>query len=136
MPSSSIHTQELALRNAYAKEDAERCAAHHLNLANQLEYGGADLATVIAHRLAGGIICFQADSSLLTTVLGDLAMSFVQFAPRQPPLPDTFDDLCRVVERVEGVRLAALVERLAQGGGADGDEALHAVAGMARTMAG
>lgn len=136
MSTSSVHTQELALRNAYAQGDAERCAAHHLNLANHLEYSGAEPAIVIAHRLAGGVICFQTGSDLLMAVLGDVAMSFVQFAPRQPPLPDTFDDLRRIVEQVQGVRLAELVASLAQDGGADGDEALHAVTGMARSMAG
>ena len=36
-PSSPIRTQEIALRNAYAEGDPQRCAAHHLNLANQQE---------------------------------------------------------------------------------------------------
>lgn len=131
-----MRTQEIALRNAYAGGDPDRCAAHHLNLANQLEHAGADPSTYLAHRLAGGILRFQSDSDRYTDALGDLAMSFVRFAPRRPPLPDSFDELCRIVELVEGVRLRALAADLAQQGGADGDEALHAVAGMARYMAG
>lgn len=133
---SAVRTQEIALRHAYAANDPERCAAHHLNLANQLEHAGAEPSTFLAHRLAGGILRFQTGSDQYTEALGDLAMSFVRFAPHRPPLPDTFDELCQIVAQVDGVRLAEMVEQLGQGGGADGDEALHAVAGMARYMAG
>lgn len=136
LPTSPIHTQELALRNAYAEGDAERCAVHHLNLANQVEYGGGATSVYLAHRLAGGVILFQADSPLLGDALGDLAMSFVRFAPRQPPLPREFDDLCAAVETVEGVRFRALTTALGQDDAADGEEAMHAVTGMARNMAG
>lgn len=131
-----VRVQEIALRNAYAAGDPERCAAHHLNLANQLEHAGADPLLYIAHRVAGGVLRFQLDSDAYPEALGELALSYVRFAPRRPPLPDTFDELCRLVEQVEGVRFRAMVEQLGQGGGADGDEAMHAVAGMARYMAG
>ncbi|MCB0251533.1 MAG: hypothetical protein KDI07_23385, partial [Anaerolineae bacterium] len=104
LPLDPIHTQEIALRNAYGEGDAERCAVHHLNLANQLEHAGGDLKTLLAHRLAGGVILFQADSPLLTDALVNLAMSFVRAAPRQPPLPREFDDLCALVEAVDGVQ--------------------------------
>jgi hypothetical protein len=63
-------------------------------------------------------------------------LSFVDYAPRRPPLPRTFDALCEIVEQVPGVQLRQMAETLAAGGGADGDEALHAVAGMAKYMAG
>ena len=136
LPLDPIHTQEIALRNAYGEGDAERCAVHHLNLANQLEHAGGDLKTLLAHRLAGGGILFQADSPLLTDALVNLAMSFVRAAPRQPPLPREFDDLCALVEAVDGVQFRALVDGLHADGAADGDEAMHAVAGIARSMAG
>ncbi|MCB0257443.1 MAG: hypothetical protein KDI55_27280, partial [Anaerolineae bacterium] len=64
-----IQTQEFALKTAYAEGDAERCAVHHLNLANQLEHAGGTLEKLLAHRLAGGVILFQADSPLLTDAL-------------------------------------------------------------------
>ena len=136
LPQDPIDTQEIALRNAYGEGDAERCAVHHLNLANQLEHAGGDLKTLLAHRLAGGVILFQADSPLLTDALVNLAMSFVRAAPRQPPLPREFDDLCALVEAVDGVQFRALVDGLHADGAADGDEAMHAVAGIARSMAG
>ena len=135
-PQDPIDTQEIALRNAYGEGDAERCAVHHLNLANQLEHAGGDLKTLLAHRLAGGVILFQADSPLLTDALVNLAMSFVRAAPRQPPLPREFDDLCTRVEAVDGVQFRALVAAFHAEGAADGDEAMHAVAGIARSMAG
>ena len=135
-PPSPIQTQEIALRNAYAEGDAERCAVHHLNLANQLEHAGGEQQTLLAHRLAGGVILFLADSPLLADALANLAMSYVYFAPRQPPLPREFDHLCAVVEAVDGVQFRALVTAMHQDGAADGDEAMHAVAGIARTMAG
>ena len=136
LPQDPIDTQEIALRNAYGEGDAERCAVHHLNLANQLEHAGGDLKTLLAHRLAGGVILFQADSPLLTDALVNLAMSFVRAAPRQPPLPREFDDLCTRVEAVDGVQFRALVAAFHADGAADGDEAMHAVAGIARSMAG
>ena len=135
-PSSPIRTQEIALRNAYAEGDPQRCAAHHLNLANHQEAANGEPTTFLAHRLAGGVLLFQIGSDLYADALGDLAMSFVRFAPSKPPLPDTFDELVTIVESVDGVHFRALVDQLSQDGGADGDEAVHAVAGMAGLMAG
>jgi hypothetical protein len=131
-----VHAQAIALYNAYAEGDPERCAVHHLNIANQLEHGGGDPAIFLAHRLAGGAILFQADSPLLADALGELALSFARAAPRKPQLPATFEELCRLVESVDGVHFRALSEALGQDGGAGGDEAMHAVIGMARAMAG
>jgi hypothetical protein len=45
------------------------------------------------------------------------------------------DALTAIVEQVEGVRFLAMTERLSLDGGASGDEALHAVIGIARIMA-
>lgn len=135
-PSFAVRTQEIALRTAYAEGDPERCAVHHLNLANHQEAAGGDPTTFLAHRLAGGVVLFQTGSDLYTDALGDLALSFVRFAPRKPPLPDSFDELAAIVETIDGVRFRSLVDQLSQDGGADGDEAMHAVVGMARVMGG
>jgi hypothetical protein len=135
MPNTPIHTQQLALCNAYAAGDPLRCAAHHLNLANQMEAAGGEPSTALAHRAAGAVLLFQAGGDLLPDALGSLAMSFVQHAPRKPPLPDDFDALMAIVEQVEGVRLQEMAQQLSLDGGASGDEALHAVVGMARYMA-
>lgn len=135
MSDTPIRTQQLALRNAYAAGDPLRCAAHHLNLANQMEAAGGEPSTALAHRAAGAVLLFQADGDLLPDALGSLAMSFVQHAPRKPPLPDDFDALVAIVEQVAGVRLQQIAQQLSLDGGASGDEALHAVVGMARYMA-
>lgn len=131
----SIRTQHSALRNAYTADDPLRCAAHHRNLANQLEAAGGEPSTFLAHRVAGAVLLFQADGDLLPDALGDLAMSFVRFAPHQPPLPDSFDELVAIVELVDGVRFHQMTARLSLDGGAGGDEATHAVIGMAQAMA-
>ena len=135
MPDTPIRTQQLALRNAYAAGDPLRCAAHHLNLANQVEAVGGEPSIAPAHRVAGAVLLFQADGDLLPDALGNLALSFVQHAPRKPPLPDDFDALVAIVEQIEGVRFQEMTQQLSLDGGASGDEALHAVVGMARYMA-
>lgn len=135
MPDTPIQIQQHALRNAYAADDPLRCAAHHLNLANQMAAAGSEPSTYLAHSVAGAVLLFQAGGDFLPDSLGQLAMSFVQHAPRKPPLPDDFDTLASIVEQVEGVRFRAMTDRLSLDGGASGDEALHAVVGMARFMA-
>ncbi len=135
MIDTPVRTQKLALRNAYAVGDPLRCAVHHLNLANQMETAGGEPSTVLAHRVAGAVLLFQADGDQLPAALGSLAMSFVQHAPRKPPLPDDFDALAAIVEQIDGVCFQRLAQRLSLDGGASGDEALHAVVGMARYMA-
>ncbi len=135
MPDTPIRTQQLALRSAYAAGDPLRCAAHHLNLANQMAAAGSEPSTHLAHCVAGAVLLFQTGGDLLPDSLGQLAMSFVQHAPRRPPLPDDFDALVAIVEQVEGVHLQLMAQQLSMDGGAGGDEALHAVVGMARLMA-
>jgi hypothetical protein len=135
MHDTPIRTQQLALRNAYAAGDPLRCAAHHLNLARQMEAAGGEPSTYLAHCVAGAVLLFQSGGDLLPDSLGQLAISFVQHAPRKPPLPGDFDALAAIVEQVEGVRFETMTEALSLDGGASGDEALHAVVGMARTMA-
>ncbi len=135
MTATPIDTQQRALAHAYAAGDPLRCAVHHLNLANQMEAAGGEPSTALAHRVAGAVLLFQAGGDLLPDALGSLAISFVQHAPRKPPLPDDFDGLAGIVEQVDGVDFRTLTEQLSLDGGAGGDEALHAVAGMARYMA-
>lgn len=135
MPEPAIRTQQLALRNAYSADDPARCAAHHLNLARQMEAAGEAPAVYLAHCLAGAVLLFQSDDELLPNALGQLAMGFVQHAPRKPPLPGDFATLTALVEQVDGVRFRAMTERLSLNGGASGDEAQRAVAGLARLMA-
>ncbi|MFZ2488063.1 MAG: hypothetical protein WAZ19_08050 [Anaerolineae bacterium] len=133
---SAIQTQQLALRNAYLADQPQHAAIHHLNLANQLAALDADPAVWLEQQVAGTILLFQADSDLLPDALGNLALVYVQFAPRKPPVPRTFDALANTIDQVDGLAFRRMTERLAENGGASGDEALHAVLGLAATMAG
>lgn len=132
---SSIQIQQAALRQAYLSGDVFHCAAHHLNLASQLQAAGYAPALWLAHQAAGTVLLFQADSEFLPEALGRLALVFVDLAPHRPPIARDFASLVDLVEKTEGVEFAALVRRLGQDGGADGDEALHAVLGLAQSMA-
>jgi hypothetical protein len=130
----AIERETAALQRAYRAGDGENCGALHHNLSVQQEQAGVLPSTYLAHRLAGGILFFQAGSSWLPDSLGDLAMTFLEFWP-SPPFPSSFDQLCRSVEVLEGIRFRVLVESLAEEGGAGGEEAFHAVLGMARRIA-
>jgi hypothetical protein len=80
------------------------------------------------------VVSLQSGSGHLTTVLSNLAIYFAQFAPEPPPVPASFDELCTIVEQVEGVRFRELFERLPRRV-ASGDEALQAVVALAMEQA-
>jgi len=127
----AIAFEETALRYKYLGGDPEDCAISHFNLANDLMRGGGPPAAALAHRLAAGVIRFQTGSGRLTSTLGGLALHFAEFAPKPPPLPASFDDLCRLVEEVEGVRFRELLERLPPRAGT-GEEVLRQVVTLAQ----
>lgn len=131
----AVERETAALQRAYLVADPENCGALHHNLSIYQEQAGFPPTTYLAHRLAGGILFFQAGSSWLPESLGDLAMSFLEFWP-SPPFPRSFDELSRAVQVAKGINFRLLVESLAEEGGADGAEAFHAVLGMARRIAG
>lgn len=133
---SAVYTQQLALRRAYLAGEPQHAAIHHLNLANQLAAIDADPAVWLEQQVAGTILLFQADSDLLPDALGNLALVYVKFAPQKPPVPRTFDALANSIDQVDGFSFRRMTEQLAENGGASGDEALHAVLGLAATMAG
>lgn len=136
MIDTSISIQQRALANAYAAGDSYAAAIHHLNLANHMAVAGAPPADWLAQQVAGTVLLFQADSELLPDALGNLAMIYVQHAPRRPPAPRTFAALVEAIGRPAGASFYQLSQQLGGDGGADGDEALHAVLGLAQTMAG
>ena len=116
----AVRFEEVALGYTYQAGEPETCAITHHNLAISLERQGADPATVLAHRLAAAVICYQTQSGGLATTLRNLANSDL------PPAPPTFADVAQRVEAVEGVRFRALFERLPRTA-PDGDAALAAV---------
>jgi len=130
----AIAFSETALRYTYLAGDPEDCAISHHNLSIYLKRAGQDRKTYLAHRLADGVIRFQTGSGgLLATTLWTLAIDFAQFAPDPSPLPASFDELCRIVEAVEGVRFRELFERLPRRA-ASGDEALREVLRLAQEI--
>lgn len=134
--SAAIELQQAALTNAYRAGDVEHCIVHHLNLSNHLQFAGAEPATVLIHRLAAAVLSFQSGSQMLNIALGALAESLAQAAPGRLSLPDSFTALCRELEAGAGVALEPVAAKLADDGGASGEEAFRAVIGLARRMLG
>ncbi|NVM26698.1 MAG: CHAT domain-containing protein [Desulfobacterales bacterium] len=126
----AIAFSETALRYTYLAGDPRDCAISHHNLSNYLERAGEKPRVAIAQRLAAGVIRFQTGSGMLATTLRNLAIDFAEFAPDRPPRPESFEELCRMVEAVEGVRFRELFERLPRRA-ASGDEALQEVVRLA-----
>ena len=117
---TAVRFEELALGYKYQHGDPEGCAVSHHNLANYLEREGDDLARALAHRLADATIMVQTRSGGLSTTLHNLRHVNL------PPAPPPFAEVVAQVERVPGVRFAALCERLPPTF-ADGDAALAEV---------
>lgn len=124
-PAEAVALSRTALRYKYLAGDPATCAISHFNLSNHLNATGAAPEVVLAHRAAAALLRYQigADAELATT-LRSLAGSFRSAAPGRPPVPASFDALCRVVEQVEGVRFRELFERLPQRA-TTGDECLR-----------
>jgi tetratricopeptide (TPR) repeat protein len=130
----SIHYQKTALRYVYLASEPESCAISHSNLANYLMLGGQDPRAVLAHRLAAAIIELQTSAGRLANTLDALFRHLASFVPDPPPLPADFDELCDIVEQVEGVRFRQLFSRLPCYGAPTGDAALQTVLELARTQ--
>jgi len=116
----AVRFQQIALGYSYQAGQPEDCAISHNNLAEYLKRHGADPASVLAHRLAAAAIRIQIQSGLLPTTLRNLANSAL------PAAPPAFAEVVARVEAIEGVRFAALFERLPRTA-PDGDAAIAAV---------
>jgi len=129
----AIAFSDTALRYSYLAGAPEDCAIGHFNLGELLMRGGGSPEPALAHRLAAGVIDFQSGSGHLLSTRPTLAQHLASFAPDPPPLPASFDELCRMVEAVEGVRFRELFERLPRRA-ASGDEALWEVVRLAQEI--
>jgi hypothetical protein len=117
---AAVAFQEVALGYNYQAGVPASCAISHNNLANFLMRQGAELATVLAHRLAAAAIALQMQSGQLPSRVHNLANSDL------PPTPLAFAEVAQRVEAIEGVRFRALFERLPRTA-PDGDSAIAAV---------
>jgi tetratricopeptide (TPR) repeat protein len=128
----SIRNEQAALRYKYHASDPGGCATSHFNLATYLMRGGSDAQEALAQRLAAAVIRFQTSEGRLAGTLQALSAHLASFSPDPPPLPASFDELCEIVERVEGVRFRELFSRLSTDNAATGDEALQKALELAR----
>ncbi len=136
MTDTSILIQQHGLAHAYAAGDARAAAIHHLNLSRHMAAAGAEPTAWLAQQVAGTVLLFQADSDLLPDALGNLAMVMLHYAPRRLPASRTLTALSESLGEPAGTAFQQLSAELGSNGGADSDEALHAVLGLAQTMAG
>jgi hypothetical protein len=123
----SIRFIKIGLRYQYLVGNTENISLCHSSLADYL--GEDDLDDALAHHLAAGIIRYWTNSGLLPLTLQKLSFDLAQFAPKT--LPNDFDQLCIIVEKVEGVRFRELFHRLV-GPKTDGDHVMGIVIKMAK----
>jgi len=128
----SVRYEQTALRYTYHAGEPGDCAASHFNLAHYFMRSGEQPRAALAHRLACAVIEFQTASGGLAMTLRALSRHLASFSHGAPPLPANFDELCDLVEQVEGVRFRALFSRLPANRAATGDEALQKVLELAR----
>ena len=130
----AIPYEQTALRYKYHAREPVSCAVSHFNLAVYLRRSGEDPRAALAHRLAAALIWFQTSDGRLPGTLQALSRHLASFSPDAPPLPSNFDELCEIVEEVEGVRFRDLFSRLPTDNATTGDEALQKVLELARSQ--
>jgi endonuclease/exonuclease/phosphatase (EEP) superfamily protein YafD len=97
-----------ALRYKYAIGDPDSIAVSHNNLANYLTRYGGDRWQMWAHRIAAAVIAYQTGTGLLSGRVDAIAAVL----PQDELTPWTFARVCEVVEQVDGVHLAEMLDRL------------------------
>jgi hypothetical protein len=133
-PDRAIAHEQTALRYSYLTGDPGDCSISHFNLANYLVRGGGSPESALDHRLASAIIFLQTGDGRLPFTIEALSRHLASFDPNPPPVPASFAELCRIVERVEGVKFRELFARLPTTRAATGDDALRMVLEMARSV--
>ena len=121
-----------ALRYKYAAAGPEDCAISHNNLANYLIKSGAAPAAALAHRLAANLIGALMGSGHAQEFLRNLALDIRDLGVTDvgAAMPGSVDEVIRLAEAEEGVRLQDLLAALNRDG-VDLDELLQAVTAAA-----
>jgi tetratricopeptide (TPR) repeat protein len=127
----AVRHESAALRYSYSVLAPGDCWISHFNLANYLMRNNADASDALAHRFASALISYQMNDGRLPSTLRAVTRHLVQASPSD--VPASFDEVCALVERTEGVRFSELFSRLPQRA-ASGDEALQAVLEVARAL--
>ncbi|TVZ98013.1 CHAT domain-containing protein [Streptomyces sp. BK340] len=128
---AAIALQRDALRLTYTTGDITTIGVGHHNLANFLDRYTHETDQAWAHRLAGAVIVYQTNSGLLHGQLATIAR--LLHRSDVPPLPASFDQVCAMVDQIDGVHLAALSARLPRRA-ADEQAALDEVLALARAI--
>ena len=124
----AVRLNVAGLRLAYSAAELSHIAGSHFNMADSLNGYGGDPEEALAHRLAAAIIMYQTGNGRLEVVLDSLISDRVE---REAVGPESWDQLCALVGRTEGVRLAELVDVL-PARAANGPAALAEVLRLAR----
>lgn len=103
-----------ALRYAYVAAGPEGCAGSHNNLATYLRKSGVAPAAALAHRLAAILIGALMGSGQVQVSRRNLAIHIRILGPAAAGavLPGSVDEVIRLAEEVEGVRLQDLLAAL------------------------
>ena len=128
-PEQSIRHETAALRYRYAGTNPAVCAGSHFNLANYLFRANAGRRLALAHRLVSVLILYQTGNGKLASSIKALRL-YARISPTE--VSASFDEVCTLVEQIEGVRFRAFFSSLPRRA-ATGDDALQAVLTMART---
>jgi hypothetical protein len=105
----AIELETDALRYTYLAGDPAAITTSHNNLAGYLRSDGRDPRLIWAHGLAAAVIRYQTGHGALTTSLRNLA-GLLGTDP--DTAPDSFAEVCTLVEQTDGVHLTQLLDQL------------------------
>jgi tetratricopeptide (TPR) repeat protein len=123
----AVKFEKDALFYKYQRGDIDGISISHNNISLYLKKAGSENA--VAHRLAAVIVNMLSGSGLLSRRLPNLSGDIAQLGVQA--LPASFDQLCSIVEEVDGVRFRELFVSLA-GPEADGNQVMQKVIEMAK----
>lgn len=118
-----------ALRYKYLSKDIDDISISHRSLAILLANVGSNES--VAHWLAAAVLRLQNNSWKLEQTMKELTELLDHLDPKDILIPKSFDELCSLVENVEGVRFKDLFENLSHEA-ANGDLVLQKVLAMVK----
>ena len=124
----AIKFQQTALRYCYQTHDPSDWAISHFNLANYVLK--SESADSLPHRLAAIVIQWQTSDGRIG---GTLAALSRHLTLPNTHVPKSFDELCSIIEQVDGVRLREMFDLLPKTRAKTGDDAMQQVLELARS---
>ncbi|MCW3814072.1 CHAT domain-containing protein [Micromonospora sp. DR5-3] len=126
----AIDLEKDALRLAYAMGHPDAVLSSHHNLAYYMARYNGDPREEIANRLAAAMIAYQTGSLVLPEIKA-LARRLAHYG--DAAVPESFDEVCRIVDQMDGAHLAGFIKRLPLRA-PDGPAALAEVLRRARAL--